>query len=248
MVNNCLKTQLKSVVQNDNLRKLGVFKFQVKSVSNPTALMYYVSISTNSSCTISAPEGGFWLHNSADWGDDAKKVTSFTVNNASVDIYFESGDFDVEISNKYGITVFKASAYDTFVFDNVDALYSITDFRCPNSADSDFKLSELNNTLIVCIISNTGIQDDIKNASHLINVNALNVSGTRTIYGSIEEFASLMHTKYGRQNGTLSVNIAYSGVTYNGSTIESGKTIYFGTDMSGHTPTEAETAQGWCIR
>ena len=107
---NCLVTKLKSVVNNSNLEKLGVLRFEVdvKSINRKNTFLIHCNINNYCKFTIvSGPEGGQIIKIGTSEALDVPKGTEFFLDNSS-DIYYFSkiGKYVIEITNKYDITKF----------------------------------------------------------------------------------------------------------------------------------------------
>lgn len=100
MTKDCLQTKLKGIVQNDNLKKLGVFTLQINVTS--TSEKYYIhSYENNSSLftIVSGPANGEIIKYGA-----GSLGTSFYLDNDLWNYTFsETGVYTIEISNKYNI-------------------------------------------------------------------------------------------------------------------------------------------------
>lgn len=110
---NCLVTKLNEVVNNSNLKKLGVLRFEV----DVTSIDYNKNVNNSFHCNInnhckfkivSGPEGGQIIKVGISEAYDVPKGTEFFLDN-SLDIYYFSkiGKYVIEITNKYDITIFE---------------------------------------------------------------------------------------------------------------------------------------------
>ena len=107
---NCLVTKLKSVVNNSDLKKLGVLRFEVDvtSINRENANIIHCNI--NDHCKfkiVSGPEGGQIIKIGSSEALDIPKGTEFFLDN-SLDMYYFSkiGKYVIEITNKYNINMF----------------------------------------------------------------------------------------------------------------------------------------------
>lgn len=126
MANNCLVTKLKAVVDNDELRKFGEFRVEIKAVTSPDA--------TNRGFTIRYPDTGedhvLTLKGTNAYFTDSTLTqnlgTSLTVHPAvDTDVFVSNADAVISIPDKYNIYKFDAygSSWDrpNIIFD-VDEL------------------------------------------------------------------------------------------------------------------------------
>lgn len=107
---NCLVTKLNEVVNNSDLKKLGVLRFEVdvESVDRNTTNIH---CNINNYCKftiVSGPEGGQIVKVGISEALDVPKGTEFFLDN-SLDTYYFSkiGKYVIEITNKYNITTFR---------------------------------------------------------------------------------------------------------------------------------------------
>lgn len=106
---NCLVTKLKGVVNNSDLKKLGVLRFEVDVTSIERNNVIHCNI--NNYCKfkiVSGPEGGQIIKVGISEALDVPKGTEFFLDN-SLDMYYFSkiGKYVIEITNKYYITNFE---------------------------------------------------------------------------------------------------------------------------------------------
>ena len=105
---NCLVTKLKSVVNNSNLKKIGVLRFEVDVESINRTNIIHSNINDYCKFTIvSGPKDGQIVKAGSSEALDIPKGTEFFLDN-SLDTYYFSkiGKYVIEITNKYNITKF----------------------------------------------------------------------------------------------------------------------------------------------
>ena len=105
---NCLVTKLKSVVNNSDLKKLGVLRFEVNVDSIIRRNNIHCNTLNHCKFTIvSGPVGGQIVKAGASEALDVPLGTEFFLNN-SADVYYfsELGKYVIEITNKYDIKTF----------------------------------------------------------------------------------------------------------------------------------------------
>lgn len=108
---NCLVTKLNEVVNNSDLKKLGVLRFEVDVTSVSRNLNNLIHCNINDYCKftiVSGPEGGQIIKIGISEALDVPKGTEFFLDN-SLDMYYFSkiGKYVIEITNKYNITTFR---------------------------------------------------------------------------------------------------------------------------------------------
>ena len=106
---NCLVTKLKSVVNNSNLKKIGVLRFEVDVTSINRTNSIHSNI--NDHCKfkiVSGPENGQIIKVGSSEALDVPKGTEFFLDNSADAYYFSKiGKYVIEITNKYNITKFE---------------------------------------------------------------------------------------------------------------------------------------------
>ena len=107
---NCLVTKLKGVVNNSNLKKLGVLRFEVDVTSINRNVNNMIHCNINDHCKfkiVSGPEDGQIIKIGSSEALDVPKGTEFFLDN-SLDAYYFSkiGKYVIEITNKYDINIF----------------------------------------------------------------------------------------------------------------------------------------------
>ena len=128
---NCLVTKLNEVVNNSNLKKLGVLRFEVD--------VTFISRNNNIHCNInnyckftivSGPEGGQIVKIGTSEALDVPKGTEFFLDNSLDSYYFSKiGKYVIEITNKYDITKFEIRHNVSILLNDMkyfNALQSVT--------------------------------------------------------------------------------------------------------------------------
>lgn len=120
---NCLVTKLNEVVNNSNLKKLGVLRFEVDVTSTNRSANNLLHSNINNYCKftiVSGPEGGQIIQIGASEALDVPKGTEFFLNN-SADMYYFSkiGKYVIEITNKYAITIFRIAHDVSILLDDM---------------------------------------------------------------------------------------------------------------------------------
>lgn len=126
---NCLVTKLKGVVNNSDLKKLGVLKFEVDVTSTNRSVKNMIHCNINNHCKfkiVSGPEGGQIIKIGGSEALDVPKGTEFFLDN-SLDIYYFSkiGKYVIEITNKYDITIFEIKHDVSILLDDMKYLSTL---------------------------------------------------------------------------------------------------------------------------
>lgn len=107
---NCLVTKLNGIVNNTDLKKLGVFRFEVDVTSINRKITNLIHCNINNYCKfkiISGPEGGQIVKAGSSEALDVSKGTEFFLDNTLDTYYFSKiGKYVIEITNKYNINMF----------------------------------------------------------------------------------------------------------------------------------------------
>lgn len=120
---NCLVTKLNEVVNNSNLKKLGVLRFEVDVTSTNRSANNLLHSNINNYCKftiVSGPEGGQIIKIGTSEALDVPKGTEFFLDN-SADMYYFSkiGKYVIEITNKYAITIFRIAHDVSILLDDM---------------------------------------------------------------------------------------------------------------------------------
>ena len=107
---NCLVTKLNEVVNNSNLKKLGVLKFEVDVTTINRNITNTIHCNINNYCKftiVSGPEGGQIVKIGSSEALDIPLGTEFFLDNSLDGYYFsKTGKYVIEITNKYNINTF----------------------------------------------------------------------------------------------------------------------------------------------
>ena len=171
---NCLKTQLKEVVNNDNLVTLNTLRFLVKQLSNPT----------NNTQTFRIV------------GSPIEVPESYPMTDSE---HLANGNYDVTLSNKYDITqitcadaaALKGSIAEFKYITGLQRLIYINNSNNETLVNRKYgdlsDLSALTN-LVALFLSNTAVSGDISNLGAMKKCK--NISLPSSVSGSIEGFVA----------------------------------------------------------
>lgn len=116
MSTNCLVTKLKSVVNNDNLRKVGCIKMHV--IVGANASISRLGGETSPYCSVEIIGDGHFSSTSGGSDNIGTKRVSDT------SLYPSAGEYDIEISNKYALTTLVMSSITVVSVDTSDFDYT----------------------------------------------------------------------------------------------------------------------------
>lgn len=130
---NCLVTKLNEVVNNLNLKKLGVLKFEVDVTSTNRSVNNRIHCNINNYCKftiVSGPEGGQIVKVGRSEALDVPKGTEFFLDN-SADMYYFSkiGKYVIEITNKYNITTFQIKHDVSILLDDMKYFNTLQEIK-----------------------------------------------------------------------------------------------------------------------
>ena len=174
MSKNCLVTKLSSVVDNNNILKLGEFRFHVTKVNSPTAATqgFYIKPVSELKATIIG-DGYFTDSNLHD-----NKGVSMSIPVNGTRIYVSNGDFDVSIVSKY----------DMRVFENYDSATSNIDTECINKIiNIDNLIYSGITTLNLKGVKVEGYLNSLANIKRLMQINLSKTS----VIGDLDEIRNL---------------------------------------------------------
>ena len=236
---NCLVTKLKSNVINDNLVGLGVIRLKAIELPGTPDDWQQLSITFGvvGECTIHAYGGTFFRRSAG----SSTATDTLTLINEEAEIQFNNGTYNVDITNKYGLTKIGPAVnfYKHLLsFNLADLKYSVnmTDIRCQQallSGDiSDISLmsnlahfnAQNNNTLSGNLSSISGLANivyfdvvdsnitgDIANIASNTLITTLNIANT-SIYGDVASIAGCTAlTQLFAERSNISGNISALG-------------------------------------
>ena len=121
---NCLVTKLKGVVNNSNLKKIGVLRFEVDVKSINRTNIIHSNINDYCKFTIvSGPENGQIVKAGSSEALDVPKGTEFFLDNSADAYYFSKiGKYVIEITNKYNITKFEIKHHISILLNDMKYL------------------------------------------------------------------------------------------------------------------------------
>lgn len=159
---NCLVTQLNGVVSNDNLVKLGSFRFKISKSASPGNYAYTIAIANHKAMSLKVVKGNGHIGFT---NDDITHDTLEIGANVYKGVYFENEDFEVEVTEKY--TIEKVT---------VPSIYSATNVGC--------NLDDIAETASTVLVNGKKWSGNIEK---LTNVSVLSISNSE-ISGNIEVF------------------------------------------------------------
>lgn len=205
-MNKCLVTTLKGVVNDNNLRKLGEFRFTKRAGIAATADSCFVSVSSIEDSTVEILNDGQFCQSGSGIPDTAAgKIKTFPAG-STYSFWVTPGSI-VSIRSKYTITRL-AHAY------------------------ADFDLSELNYMTelkeLICQFSG-GLTGDIAELTKLSKLNYLALPQATKLTGNISALSSMTNLTYIALNySRLSGDIASLGTLTNLDTLSLGDSVITG--------------------
>lgn len=212
MANNCLQTTLKSVVQNDNLIKIGEMFLTVKSIDSPTATQSGVRFITGAGAvTLTAP--GLYLATSFEGLTSEPKSTITIPANTMQSIYFANGNYKVILSNKYALVTLESLSADyagIVSWGINEVIYNNTknfDMTCNKGCYGDISNINANSSFGFRQFraNNSPITGDIAGFSNSTNCTSIELTNCEEIKGNIKSLGSLININ--------SLLLRFTGVT-----------------------------------
>lgn len=183
---NCLKTRLKEVVNNDSLVIEGHLKIKVSQKSSVTANMSLLSLSAvNTGCDIKVTGNGYFADTFAGLSDPGSRYTSKHIDgNGNLNtLYFANGDYYIDISDKENIvSVVNSSAAESQTIFSI----SIDQFYCPNLRKIEAPLSDIHGS-----ISGLSLSSDVSE----IIIEGINIVGDISVLGNANSITSFYISK-----------------------------------------------------
>ena len=156
-MNNCLKTQLKAAVNNNDLPKLGELTFKVNVPSNATTANSKIIVENGKSCKVYVPVGKN-LYDSS--GNSLGSEVTIAANTQQVICLLDAGEYNVAFTEKYSLENLSLNNYSNtnkFSFDINELKYSDnldTFGSIENSYGDISSLSASKSTLTALRVSN----------------------------------------------------------------------------------------------
>ena len=195
---NCLKTQLKEEIINDNLPIFETLKLKVSSKTITDARQQKLSIKAAVDVQITANGGGYFGIGSAD-NIETQHYTTYTIpanTSSATDLFFKNGNYTVVIKSKYSLySIDNAERADSTVSFNLDEVSCITGLTSLSVEGSDCsgnlkQLSKLT-ALTRLSIGKTAISGDIKDLNGLISLTNLYCPNCNNLYGNLGDISGL---------------------------------------------------------
>ena len=234
---NCLKTQLKSIVNNDNLVYLGSIIIRVSASTNPEEGSYTLFLKAKRGKTVTFKPIGAGLTIGSTYYASGQEITIVT--EQEVTIILDNADFKLVIYNKYDLDVISDYTYvvHNYTFDFIHINDSLEDINIDlhntpieghvsylgsvlniGNSDIDNSYLELNDVSISDNIKvlgkrkmtgNLALFNTKKKLETLKSANNINING---------EVKNLLDAQViaGRTQGSLSLMLSNSSCTYNG--------------------------------
>ena len=194
-MNKCLVTKLSGVVNNPDLLRLGVIRIKVRKLNTEyehRALALSFSKETNITIT---GDGYFTDENSV--SNKGKQIVVHA--NTLTVVYVSNGDYDINICNKYDLTLFVDYAFGVFNAPQKSGFsINIEDFKYSrnitriNASEVNGDIAAVKNltNLTSLNLSNTQVNGDIAAVKNLTNLTSLNMR-LSNITGDISNLSSL---------------------------------------------------------
>lgn len=202
MKKKCLVTKLSGIVDNNNILKLGEFRFHVKKVDSPTKATqgFYIKPASELKATIIG-DGYF-----TDSKLQENKGVSMSVPVSGARLYVSNGDFYVSIVSKYNMEVFenyddattnistecinKIINVDNLIYSGLKAL-TLKGVKVEGRFSNFAKIKGLIN-LTLTETSIIGDLDEIRNSTSLA---AISLKGSYNISGDLSSLVNLVNLR-----------------------------------------------------
>lgn len=195
---NCFKTQLKSVIQNDNLIHLNALPFTCSTVTPVSGKSYAgLGIRTVDTVKVIAHSPGYFALTVGGLDDPASRLTEKTITSSDgqVTLYFANADYVVEVLNEDKISALGLSpwnGYCPFVIKMDDITYcdALTDIALnKTSASGDIKALKDKSLVSAGFLHNDGVYGDISALKNMSNLDSVNITSSG-VYGDFAIFGS----------------------------------------------------------
>lgn len=250
---NCLKTQLKEVVNNDNLNEIGFFKFKINVPNNLSDYSdYWIRIENSPGTVISVPQDkNIYIYNSTTGEIGSSRGSSTTLTSTTATFCFaDAGEYYVKIT-KYSITKIRLPFAANYNIENLDYTPLTSLFIYTSNTEGTFKgfsqldsltissergINEkfsisLNNLLkskdlTSLTIYSYPLEGNIKSLGQLSKIEYLFTGGTN-LSGSIEDFVRSQISKGKTDKSIVWQRLNGSSITFNNHNFSSGYNTTF---------------------
>lgn len=203
---NCLKTQLKEKVNNNNLPILGTALIQViKADTIESGYQRELTLKVNGTVTVSVDGNGTFTVNSTSGTEETEK----TFTNQEVLLYFKNDNYNIKIKNKYEIEKL-----------HVHRLYTSHKIFKFNLASLSYCIK-----LKVFDCTYTDTDGDIKELTNLPALKEFDIKGSQ-ITGNVSTMSQFSSMTYFRLSNGINGNIAFMSNMSQLTEFELNKTVY----------------------
>lgn len=193
----CLVTKLAgTIMDNDNLLRLGEMRIKIGKVSDPTSDSQCFGINVTQDTKLEIIGNGYFTDSSLTENKGKElTITSFSSPGRQTKVYYSNSDIEIAVLGKYAISNFhfenNFSGNLSFNIENVKYSKALTYISGNKSQiyGDIINLKDLTN-LISISLDNTQVYGDIANISKLTNLSTLKLRGMQ-VYGDISNFANL---------------------------------------------------------
>lgn len=193
----CLVTKLAgTIIDNDNLLRLGEMRIKIGKVSDPTSDSQCFGINVTQDTKLEIIGDGYFTDSSLTENKGKElTITSLSSPSRQTKVYYSNSDIEIAVLGKYAISIFQLeknfSGNLSFNVENVKYSKSLAYINVNNSQTYGdiINLKDLTN-LIVISSDNTQVYGDIANISKLTNLSVLKLRTTQ-VYGDISNLVNL---------------------------------------------------------
>ena len=193
----CLVTKLAgTIMDNDNLLRLGEMRIKIGKVSDPTSDSQCFGINVTQDTKLEIIGNGYFTDSSLTENKGKElTITSFSSPSRQTKVYYSNSDIEIAVFGKYAISNFQLennfSGNLSFNIENVKYSKALTYISGNKSQiyGDIINLKDLTN-LISISLDNAQVYGDIANISKLTNLSTLKLRGMQ-VYGDISNFANL---------------------------------------------------------
>jgi hypothetical protein len=235
----CLLTTLKSSVTDATLPKFGVLKVEVNATGldkgRRSAVIGCKSASIDNPFTIKVVNGSAKLSLNPDGSNPVAELT-FTSKLQYTYIYFLEGEYDVEISSKYGLDDFSqgVSSYElpnAFTIDvnqlsYNDEIWRFRSIYSPLTTGDIASFARSQSKIQMIDVTGSALYGNIANLANCTLIEEINLYKNAGIYGSLESMCEGM-VAAGRESGIISCDLRGTQITYGDALITTKLTITF---------------------
>lgn len=195
--NTCLVTKLKGTVNNNSLEKLGYVRIKARQLASTSNLVSRLYITTNNTPTTVKIIGNGYFTEAYDAPESARKTEATYQSTIPTTIFLSNGDYEIEISNKYNISVSFVAAMETIAvipWDKLGVMPKQTEVTPNSGSPIDLSCVPVNFPNLKSIeLTGDFVSGDTSSIKDMTTLTRLKLQWAARLTGSVADFAKLVN-------------------------------------------------------